>query len=234
MGCACLHTPADGTIAYENLSFPELCQRELEVNIPDAQEKVSIEGWLLCLSMRNARAFGPYLPDSDALATLRQQAVDFWESLCAVRKGTAELNAIPHAQGVYPLCACCTHAAGCPKFPQAAVQPHWEPALDKLGSLRERRAELDAEIREVEDALRLAHRRICTEDGNGDWITTGNYRFRVSRTHARCTLDREALRDELNDIFQFEHLEDIDVDALLARHEQVGSASSRLLINKLA
>lgn len=224
----------DGTIAHENLSFPELCQRELEVNIPDAPEKVSLEGWLLCLSMRDARAFGPSLSDSDEIEELRQQAVKYWTALRAVREGVSTLNDLPHAQGVYPLCACCAHAAGCPKFPQAAVQPHWEPALDKLGSLRERRTELDAEIREVEDALRLAHRCICTEDGNGDWITTGNYRFRVSRTHARRTLDREALRDELNDIFQFEHLEDIDVDALLARHERVGSASSRLLINKLA
>lgn len=135
----------DGTIAYENLSFPELCQRELGFTLPNAPEKVSIEGWLLCLSMRNARACGPYLAHRDELEELRQQAMDFWGSLCAVRKGTAGLNAIPHAQGVYPLCACCAHAAGCPKFPQAAVQPHWEPALDKLGSLRERRAELDAE-----------------------------------------------------------------------------------------
>lgn len=113
----------DGTIAHENLSFPELCRRELGVNIPDAPEKVSVEGWLLCLSMRAARAFGPYLTDSDESEKLRQQAVDFWESLCAVRKGTAELNAIPHAQGVYLLCACCAHAAGCPSSRRRPCSP---------------------------------------------------------------------------------------------------------------
>ena len=168
------------------------------------------------------------------LEVFSQQAQEYWASLCAVREGRVALDEVSHAQGFYPLCVCCAHATGCPKFPQAVVQPQWEPALDKLDLLKEQRAELDAEIREVEDALRLAHRCICTEDGNGDWIRAGSYRFRVSRTHARRTLDREALRDELNDIFQFEHLEDIDVDALLARHERVGSATSRLLINKLA
>lgn len=187
----------DGAIAHADLSFPELCQRELEVNIPDAPEKVSVEGWLLCLSMRNARACGPYLPDADALEVFSQQAQEYWASLCAVREGRVALNEVSHAQGFYPLCVCCAHAAGCPKFPQASVQPHGGPALDKLGSLRERCAELDAEIREVEDALRLAHRRTCPEDGSGDWIRVGNYRFRVSRTHARHTLDRETLRDEL-------------------------------------
>lgn len=224
----------DGAIAHARLNFPELCRRELGVNLPNDPEKVSVEGWLLCLSMCDARAFGPYLPDADVLESLREQAVEYWAAFCAVREGKAALNDIPHVRGFYPLCASCGYAADCPRFPQAADMPQWEPALDKLAVLKEQRSELDTEIREVESALRLAHRlAIRGKEGNGGWITAGSYRFKVSRTEARRTLDRATLRDELSEILRLEHLEDIDVDALLKRHEKVGASSSRLSVNKI-
>lgn len=224
----------NGSIAHSRLNFPELCRRELGVNLPTDSKKVSMEGWLLCLSMCEARAFGPYLPDADVLESLREQAVEYWAGFCAVKEGTAALNDIPHARGFYPLCASCAYAADCPRFPQAADMPQWEPALDKLAELKERRTVLDGEIREVESALRLAHRLASPgENGNRGWITAGRYRFKVSRTEARRTLDRASLSDELSEILRLEHLEDIDVDALLKRHEKVGASSSRLSVNKI-
>lgn len=224
----------NGSIAHSRLNFPELCRRELGVNLPTDSEKVSVEGWLLCLSMCEARAFGPYLPDADVLESLREQAVEYWAAFCAVKEGTAALNDIPHARGFYLLCATCAYAADCPRFPKAADMPQWEPALDKLAELKEWRTELDTEIREVESALRLAHRlAIPGENGNGGWITAGSYRFKVSRTEPRRTLDKAALCEELSEIFRLEHLEDIDVDALLKRHEKVGASSSRLSVNKI-
>lgn len=151
-----------------------------------------------------------------------------------MNEGNAALNDIPHAKGFYPLCASCGYAADCPRFPQAADMPQWEPALDKLAELKEQRSELDTEIREVESALRLAHRlAVPGENGNGGWISAGSYRFKVSRSEARRTLDRGTLRDELSEILRLEHLEDIDVDALLKRHEKVGASSSRLSVNKI-
>lgn len=225
----------DGTIAHTKLDFPELCRRELGLTLPDDSEKVSVEGWLLCLSMRDARAFGPYLPDAVALWTLREQAQEYWTSLCAVREGRATLNEVPHARGFYPLCTCCEFSGDCPKFPKGENQPQWEPALDKLAALKEERAALDTEIREVESALRMTHQLVSPgAEGGSGWITAGSYRFRVSQTDARRTLNREALREELDAIFRLEGLYDLDVDALLARHEKVGSASSRLLINKIS
>lgn len=68
-------------------------------------------------------------------------------------EGRAALNEVPHARGVYPLCTCCEFSGDCPKFPQGENQPQWEPALDKLAALKEERAGLDTEIREVESAL---------------------------------------------------------------------------------
>lgn len=224
----------DGTVVHNNLSFPELCRRELGVNLPDDPGKASVEGWLLCLSMHEARAFGPYLPDAYALEALKQEAAEYWDVLGAVREGRVKLNDIPHARGFYPLCASCAHAGDCPRFPQAAVMPQWEEALDKLSALKEQRTGLDSEIREIENALRLAHRLATPgEDGRGDWINSGSYRFRVSQTDARRTLDREGLREELAEMLRQEHLESIDVDALFARHEKIGAASSRLLVNKI-
>ncbi len=97
----------DGTTAHTSLNFPELCRREVGMKIPDAPEEVSVEGWLLCLSMRDARAFGPYLPDGDALESLRSQAMEYWAAFQDVREGAAALNDIPYARGVHPLCVCC-------------------------------------------------------------------------------------------------------------------------------
>lgn len=217
----------DGTTAHTSLNFPELCRRELGMKIPDAPEEVSVEGWLLCLSMRDARAFGPYLPDGDALESLRLQAVEYWATLQNVRAGATALNDIPYARGFYPLCVCCRFSADCPRFPQGDSQPQWEPALSRLECLKQRRTVLDGEIREIENVLKLAHQL----SGTADWIGTGGHRFRVSQTAGRTVLDRAALKEELEAIFLTERMDDIDVDALLARHERAGAPSSRLTIN---
>ena len=217
----------DGTIAHANLTFPELCSRELGLRIPSEPEQASVEGWLLCLSMREARAFGPYLPDADALEVLRHQAVEYWAALGSVRAGTSALNDIAHAKGFHPLCTCCQFSADCPKFPQGDSQPQWEPALTKLEYLKNNRSALDGEIKEIESALKLAHRL----SGTQDWINTGEHRFKVSRMAGRNVLDREALKEELSAIFFSERMDDIDVDALFARHERAGTPSSRLTVN---
>lgn len=219
----------DGTIAHGKVGFPELCRRELGLNLPDDPEKVSIEGWLLCVSMRNARAFGPYLWDAHVLERLHEQAHEYWTLLCGVKDARTTLADIPHAKGYYPLCTSCQFNGDCPKFPQGATQPQWEPALDKLELLKERRSELDGEIKELEAALKVAHQLSRTPD----WITTGGHRFRVSQTAGRSVLNRDGLKEELSAIFYSEHMDDIDVDALLARHERAGAPSSRLTINAI-
>ncbi|MBD5626230.1 MAG: hypothetical protein HDQ90_01805 [Desulfovibrio sp.] len=219
----------DGTIVHEKVGFPELCRRELGLNLPDAPERVSVGGWLLCVSMKEARAFGPYLWDAHALERLREQANEYWALLRAIKDARTTLADIPHATGFYPLCTSCQFNGDCPKFSQGENQPQWEPALDKLENLKERRSELDGEIKELEAALKVAHQL----SGTPDWINTGGHRFRVSQIAGRSVLNREALKEELAAIFYSEHMDDIDVDALLARHEQAGAPSSRLTINAI-
>lgn len=107
--------------------------------------------------------------------------------------------------------------------------PQWEPALEKLAALKEQRTALDNEIKEMETVLKLAHR----QSGTRDWVDTGKYRFRASVATGRNTLNREVLHEELTDIFRFEGLGDIDVDALLARCERTGAPFERLSISTI-
>ena len=81
----------------------------------------------------------------------------------------------------------------------------------------------------MEDALKQAHKL----SGTQDWIGTGQYRFRCTSVSGRRTLNREGLQHELEEIFRFEQVEDIDVDALIRRHEHESAASSRLVISHL-
>ena len=113
-------------------------------------------------------------------------------------------------------------------FPQGDYQPQWQPALTRLADLKQNRSALDAEIREMEAALKLAH----SLSGTLDWINAGQHRFRLTTTAGRRSLSREALQN-LSDIFHFEHLDAIDVDALLTRCEREGAASSSLNISPI-
>ena len=105
--------------------------------------------------------------------------------------------------------------------------PQWEPALEKLAALKGPRTALEKEIKEMETVPTLVHRQA----GTRDWVDTGNYRFRMSAAAGRTTLDKDALREELTEIFHAEHLGDIDVDTLLTRCERTGSPFEKLSIS---
>ena len=160
---------------------PQLCRMQLGVRLPDDVEQVDREGWLFCLSMRDAMSFGPYaLPAADGKAVLRrlrQEEALFRQHVLSCRAG-GSLEAVPHVWGFHPLCAVCDHAADCPKFPPGDTQPQWEPLLVTPAELRTQRDSLETTIREAEAALRQAFRL----SGTRDWIRAGTYRFREGRT----------------------------------------------------
>ena len=219
----------DGTLLHEKMTFPQLCRAQLGLEMPSTAAKTSIEAWLLCLSMKEVKAFGPYGFNQAMLDTALDHAVHLWGDLTAYRAGKLFLSQVDCAQGFYPLCSYCEHNGDCPKFPQGTQMPQWEPALEKMAALKEQRTALDNEIKEMETVLKLVHRQA----GTRDWVDTGNYRFRMSVTAGRTTLDKEALREELTEIFHAEHLGDIDVDTLLARCERTGSPFEKLSISPI-
>ena len=219
----------DGTLLHDKMTFPQLCRAQLGLQLPKQAEKLSIEAWLLCLSMKDVTTFGPYTFNQAMLDTALDHAVQLWGDLTAHRAGNLSLSQVTCAQGFYPICSYCEYNGDCPKFPQGVQMPQWEPALEKLAALKEQRTALDNEIKEMETVLKLVHR----QSGTRDWVDTGNYRFRMSVAAGRSTLNREALHEELTVIFRFEGLGNIDVDALLARCERVGSPFEKLSISPI-
>ena len=220
---------ADGTLLHDKMTFPQLCLAHLGLPLPKQAEELNMEAWLLCLSMKEVKAFGPYGFNQAMLDTALDHAVQLWGDLTAHRAGNLSLSQVTCAQGFYPICSYCEYNGDCPKFPQGVQMPQWEPALEKLAALKEQRTALDNEIKEMETVLKLVHR----QSGTRDWVDTGNYRFRMSVAAGRSTLNREALHEELTAIFRFEGLGNIDVDALLARCERVGSPFEKLSISPI-
>ena len=216
----------NGTKRYENATFPQLCRNHFGMELPSSPREVSVEGWLLCLSMKDAQAFGPYGFDPDALERVQWTAHDFWADVQGMQAGSLALNAVPHAQGFHPLCGCCRVNADCPKFPQGDFQPQWEPAIARLDALKQRRSALDAEIKEVELALKQAH----SLSGTQDWINTGQHRFRMSVTKGRRILDEAALKEEMDELCAAENIGPIDIIAMLRSHEREGMPSARLAV----
>ena len=219
----------DGTILHDKMTFPQLCRFQLGIQLPATAAEASMEAWLLCLSMKEVKTFGPYGFNQAMLDTALDHAAQLWGELTDFRAGHITLAQVDCAQGFYPLCSYCEHNGDCPKFPHGVQMPQWEPALEKLAALKDQRTALDAEIKEMETVLKLVHRQA----GTRDWVDTGNYRFRMSVAAGRTTLDKDALREKLTEIFHAEHLGHIDVDTLLARCERVGSPFEKLSISPI-
>ena len=219
----------DGTLLHDKMTFPQLCLAHLGLHLPTTATEASMEAWLLCLSMKEVKAFGPYGFNQAMFDTALDHATQLWDELAAFRAGNITLAQVDCAQGFYPICSYCEYNGDCPKFPQGVQMPQWEPALEKLAALKEQRTALDNEIKEMETVLKLVHR----QSGAQDWVETGKYRFRMSVAAGRSTLNRDALHEELTDIFRFEGLGDIDVDALLTHCERTGAPFERLSITPI-
>ena len=60
-------TDEHGEFQFGGLTFPEVAHRLWGVDMPDDVSFVDIEAWILCLSMTDAKVFGPYKADEDML-----------------------------------------------------------------------------------------------------------------------------------------------------------------------
>lgn len=213
-----------GRAECSGLTFPEICRGKLGIDMPADVSLVDIEAWVLCLSMSEAKAFGPYLPDKSMLSLCLQTAVDLWTLTDEVRSNGGDIFDVPTAKGFHALCPWCEFNADCPKF-ECVDQPQWRPDLEKLATLKGALARLDVEIAAIEDGLKTAYR---LSDVSGNWINADNQRFRVSSQSGRRTLNREQLRWELAAVMGEDKAE-----ALLARCESEGKPFERLMVSKI-
>lgn len=214
-----------GKVIHENLTFPQMCKNRFGIELTNRAGRISVESWLLYISMKDAKAFGPYTHSVESLDNILQLATAFQQDLKTVNDDPAHLNGLEYRQGYYPLCSYCDANLDCPKFKQGDYQPQWEPAIRKLDYLKKQQENLKHEITEIENALKQAHSLSASKD----WIDTGEHRFRMSTVAGRKSLNQDALKDELCEIFDFLH-EDIDVEAIFKRCTKQGSSFPRLTI----
>lgn len=217
-----------GVAVHENLTFPEICKNLLNLEVDTKPRKVSVESWLLYLSMKEARAFGPYLHDPVSLGRLLDTSANFHADLKQAEGDPPRINELAYAQGFYPLCNWCEFNSDCPKFRQGAYQPQWEETIQKLHELKKRQEGIHSEITEIETALKQAHGL----SGTKDWIDTGEHRFRMSMVAGRKSLNQDALKTEIADILHG-YGSEIDVNDLFAGCTKQGASFPRLTISQI-
>lgn len=216
---------AQGEVLQEKLTFPQICKEQLGLEIPVNPRKLSLESWLLYLSMKDASAFGPYVYSPESLALIFDNAEAFQGDLRGFAEDGPKVE-LACPDGFYPLCSSCAFNADCPKFRMGDYQPQWEAAIEKLAALKQSQNEIHAQISEIENALKQAHQLSETRD----WIETGGHRFRLAKVSGRKALQADVLKDELVGIFSSANLQ-LDVDALFERCVRQGAAFPRLTIS---
>ena len=203
------------------MTFPQLSRKLWGISLPDDVKAVDLEAWVLCLSMTDAKVFGPYLPDESITDFCLSTASKIWTA--AKQRGLDEMDT---ARGFHPLCEHCVWNLDCPKF-RGVSHPELSSYLDELQMRKEERRNLDETIRQHEQFFKDWYANSNTQ---GRWIEAGNQRFRTTEIPGRRTLDKAGLMEELSEIFQANAIGDIDVLTLFARHEKQGEPSQRLTI----
>ena len=200
-------------------TFPEMCNECLGVSLPDASA-CDVQGWILCLSMCDAKAFGPFLPEDTDIARCLDMASEFWETMIALRDNLLNLNTIQTVQGLSPLCPSCLWRKDCPHF-KGSSHPEWEDTLAQFIDLKTQKKSIEAEIGELESRLKVAYQLSHTV--KGEWINSGNHTFRVIPQSGRVTLDRKRLAEELKNL-----LGEQKAQTLMAQCEKQGEPFERL------
>ena len=119
-------------------------------------------------------------------------------------------------KGFHPLCNFCDHMDTCPKFTTQE--------LGELEELKSQKAKLVKDIAIQEDQVKDFY---VNSSVSGDWLSTGDYRFRCSETSGRKSLDSKALTAERVNI-----LGEDEVEKLVQKFTTQGSPSQRLYISK--
>ena len=200
-------------------TFLEICNECLGVSLPDASA-CDIQGWILCLSMCDAKAFGPFLPEDTDVTRCLDMASEFWETMNDLRETKMNLNAIQTAQGLSPLCPSCLWRKDCPHF-KGSSHPEWEDTLAQFIDLKTQKKSIEAESGELESRLKAAYQLSHTV--RGEWINAGNHTFRVIPQNGRVTLDRKRLNEELEILLGGQ-----EAQMLIARCEKQGDPFERL------
>ena len=218
-----------GQYRFQDLTFSEIAHHLWGLDLPIEWENVDIEAWVLCLSMTDAKVFGPYVSDAGMMDVVLKKAGEFWSTIQQIKDGTLDASTLKTTSGFNPLCEHCLWNADCPKF-KGNDHPELVSDLEELDTWKSERSILEEKIKARETSMKDWYANISgTQDG---WIQTGDYRFKASEIPGRRTLDKASLAGELVELFHDGGMDDVDVLALIARHEKISAPSTRLFINK--
>jgi hypothetical protein len=206
------------------LNFPELVKSHLKIITPDIPPVSAVRGFVLTVSTGDARAFGPYQPNTIMLDMLLDKAKDIGNLIDDLQSGRIGTHEIPFQSKYSALCDYCPHNHDCPKY-SGILSEHCDHILHKLSDLKITRSSLDDEIKECEDQLKS----YVSQFGRyGEWITASAYRFKVMRQNGRATLEQQMLRDNLKSIA---NMEENFILQILASSTKEGKPFDRLLIS---
>jgi len=194
-----------GQIIHSKLSFPKLCKKVFGVDMPESVQDVDLEGWVLALAMSDAKAFGPYKANDTMTRFCEKTAKSIWEQADELRNNNLDLNTIDFCKGFHPLCDFCDHMNTCPKFTIIELGDSiYNDILEELEVLKSQKAKLLKDIAIQEDQVKDFY---VNSGVNGDWLSTGYYRFRCSETAGRKSLNTKALTAELVNILGEDEVE---------------------------
>jgi hypothetical protein len=214
-----------GEVLYEKLTFPKLVKRHFNIVIPDSADSVDIEGWVLCLSMSDAKPFGPYRPEPTMFNYCVEIAHSIWKQAAAVSAGSESLQKIAYCRGFHPLCDWCSHQGSCPKFSTQELQhPVYGEMLKEVEELKQQKSVLVERISHHEERIRAFYSQANV---GTDWLGTGDYRFRCTTINGRQSLDQNALVAELGQLLGEEKTQQ-----LVNKYTKRGNSYQRLFIGK--
>jgi hypothetical protein len=183
-----------GRIVFDKLSFPELTKKVFGFDLPNSPQNVDIEGWVLCLAMSDAKAFGPYKPNATMLKFCEKTAKDIWQKSAEIRDKKLSLNNINFCKSFHPLCDYCSHAETCPKFKVVELKDRrCNDFIAELQEMKINKRKLEKQIEFRERKLKDFYFRSKLKD----WLGTKEYRFRCSKIDGRKSLDVNTLTAEL-------------------------------------
>ena len=214
-----------GQIMHSKLSFPELCKKVFGIDMPDSVQDVDLEGWVLCLSMSDVKAFGPYKANATMTRFCEKTAKSIWKKSDDIRNKNLDLNTVEFCKGFHPLCSFCDHAEDCPKFTIHELGDSvYNDILSELDELKSQKVKLTKDISIAEDQVKNFY---VNSGINGDWLSTGDWRFRFSETAGRKSLNTQALLVEVGAIIGEDQVEN-----LIQKHSSQGLPGQRLYISK--
>jgi len=207
-------------------SFPDLAKNLLGLHPAFGAGSIRINGFVLTISPKSARAFGPYRPNKQILDLLLSTGSEVWQQYENIQQGSTCLDDVKHQNGFSPLCDWCLFNRDCPKFNGASISG-LDDELSRLMALKQQRSLIDDEIKEREYQLKAIS---ALRGKSGQWINGGKHRFKVTSQAGREILDSNSLKIGLG---QLKHLDMNEVQSAINAASKTSRAFERLHISHI-